>query len=217
VSVLLDKLVQRLSRLFRAARPTGSDIAQAAAQTGLEPAPDCFQSVVATLPGAMTLPDLNVSDDAQAIADAEAVDAAMRAIRAAIDSDVGAFAIAEPVLLAGADAGSANETVAAPMTTFRFAMRMRPVAKLPVRKKGRAAKAKPVGKARVNLKPKPVVVAKTVKKRGPDLFATKVKRPVAKRPTTKIFIETRPKRTAEILAFPVRKPLSFAPRLKRAA
>lgn len=217
MSVLLDKLVQQLSRLIRAARPTGSNIAQATGPTGLDQAPECSPNVVATVHGAMTIQDVNASVNAEAIADAEAVDAALRAIRAAFDSHEEVLAVAEPVLLDGTDAGSANVAVPASTKTFRLAMRLRPVVKIPVRKKGRAAKAKPVGKARMNLKPKPVIVAKPVKKRGPDLFATKVKRPVAKRPTTKIFIETRPKRTAEILAFPVRKPLSFAPRLKRAA
>ena len=98
---------------------------------------------------------------------------------------------------------------------FKLAMRLRYVAKVQRWKNGR--KPKPVGKARANLKPKPVVVGKVAKKRGPSLFPTKMKPVTAKKPTTRIYIEKKPKKTAEIVKFPIRKPLACAPRLKRAA
>ena len=86
-----------------------------------------------------------------------------------------------------------------------------------LKRKGSGHKAKPVGKARANLKPKPVVAKTKVSKRSPSLFPTKVKVPTARKATTKIFIETRAKKSAEIVGFPVRKPLLATPRLKRAA
>ena len=97
---------------------------------------------------------------------------------------------------------------------FRLATRLRAVAKLKSRKKG--AKVLPVGKARANLKPKPVVIGRAPK-RTPDLFATKVKRPAPKKAATKIQIVQRPKKTAEIVMFPARKTPSFAPRVKQRA
>lgn len=98
---------------------------------------------------------------------------------------------------------------------FMFALRLRYVGKVQRWKNGK--KPKPVGKARANLKPKPVVVGKVAKKRGPSLFPAKMKPVTAKKPTTRIYIEKKPKKTAEIVKFPVRKPMLGAPRLKRAA
>jgi hypothetical protein len=103
---------------------------------------------------------------------------------------------------------------------FKLAMRLRAVAKVQRWKNDK--KPKPTGKARANLKPKPVaagpgVRGKVAKKHGPSLFPVKVKPVTAKKPATRIYIEQKPKRTAEIVAFPVRKPLPYAPRLKRAA
>ncbi|MEQ1697151.1 MAG: hypothetical protein ABL901_15055 [Hyphomicrobiaceae bacterium] len=98
---------------------------------------------------------------------------------------------------------------------FKFAMRLRYVAKVHRWKNGK--KPKPVGKARANLKPKPIVAGKVVKKRGPSLFPVKMKPVTAKKPTLRIYIEKTPKKTAEILPFPIRKPLQSAPRLRRAA
>lgn len=188
----------------------GSNFSQAAGQTLLALTPDYQPTVIAVNDGAVTQHDAGGQARLEGIADAEAVEAAVRAIRAAMGCELDA---AVPVTKADA----VSEVLDASTTTkkFRFAMRLRLVAKVHARKKGRANK--PIGKARANLKPKPVVAAKPVKKRRPDLFAEKVKRPVSKRPATKIFIEKRPKRTAEIVAFPVRKPHSLAPRLKRAA
>lgn len=165
-------------------------------------------------------------------ADGEAVEAALRAIAAAM-TDVGADSAAALARDAEADAKAVEAAVnaitaamaedAAPVVSdavnsarkFKLAMRLRFVAKIQACKKGRALK--PVGKARANLKPKPVVAARPVKKRGPEPFASKVKRPVAKRPVVKIYIEKRSRPTAQILAFPVRKPLPGALRLRRAA
>lgn len=103
---------------------------------------------------------------------------------------------------------------------FKLAMRLRYVAKVQRWKNGK--KPKPIGKARANLKPKPVVAGlvssgKAAKKRGPSLFPVKVKPITAKRPTTRIYIAKKPKKSAEIVAFPVRKPLPYAPRSRRAA
>lgn len=95
------------------------------------------------------------------------------------------------------------------------------------RRNGRTVppRKKPIGKARANLKPKPVMPTQHVAgakgskvgKRSPDLFATKVAARVAKKPTTRIYIEKRVKPSAQIIAFPVRKPRLAAPRLKRVA
>ena len=100
---------------------------------------------------------------------------------------------------------------------FKLATRLRYVAKVQRWKNGK--KPKPAGKARANLKPKPkpVVVGKVAKKRGPSLFPVKMKPVAPKKPTTRIYIEQKPKRTAEIVFFPVRKPKLGAPRLRRAA
>ena len=98
---------------------------------------------------------------------------------------------------------------------FKLAMRLAYVAKVQRWKNGK--KPKPVGKARANLKPKPVVVGNVAKRRGPSLFPTKMRPVAAKKPTTRIYIEKKPQKTAEILKFPLRKPLPGAPRLKRAA
>jgi hypothetical protein len=129
------------------------------------------------------------------------------------------IAVSEPVFVIEPEA----KVVIRPVNRsrqFKLAMRLRYVAKVQRWKNGK--KPKPTGKARANLKPKPVaaglgVAGKAVKKRGPSLFPVKVMPATAKRPTTRIYIAKKPKKTAEIVAFPVRKPLPYAPRLRRAA
>ncbi len=98
---------------------------------------------------------------------------------------------------------------------FKLAKRLAYVAKVQRWKNGK--KPKPVGKARANLKPKPVVAGGVAKKRGPSLFPTKMTPVTARKATTRIYIEKKPKKSAEIVTFPIRKPLPGAPRLKRAA
>lgn len=157
--------------------------------------------------------DVTVTVPAELVAACDAADPV------AIEVAALPVAVAEPVAGAVPVAVEAiADLVAVPVrrpVQFKLAMRLRYVAKVQRWKNGK--KPKPVGKARANLKPKPVVIGKVAKKRGPSLFPVKMKPVTAKKPTTRIYIEKKPKRTAEIVKFPVRKPLPSAPRLKRAA
>ena len=127
-------------------------------------------------------------------------------------------AAARDVILPIAIAKAVTDAVVVPVRRspqFKLAMRLAYVAKIQRWKNGK--KPKPIGKARANLKPKPVVAGKVGKTRGPSLFPAKMKPVTARKPTTRIYIEKKPQKTAEILKFPLRKPLPGAPRLKRAA
>ena len=65
--------------------------------------------------------------------------------------------------------------------------------------------------------PRPVRVTARPAKRAPPLFAVKLKRKTAKRPSTRIVIATRKRASAMIVVLPVSHPRLVAAKLKRAA